>query len=1209
MASSAAARFAVRGLRADERALVRAAGGVFALASGGAAMAAAAADGLFLAEVGRGRLGVALAISSALLAGVLAIAGGVADRLERRRVLGGLALASAVLLALLATLVVAFPAAVAWTTYIGGKQLAAATDLAFWVAIAERVDARRSPRVLPLLAALGGVGAALGAALVMPLANVAGTRGVLLGSAVLLVLASAGSAWLGADASRAAPIVPGVAARGAGRWLAAAGRAWRDGARAVRRYPLAAHLASLVAVAGVFGSLAYMALGFAVAARGGDAGELASLFGGVRAVGQLLTLLAQLALASRLLAWLGTGRTLLVAPLVALASGIGLVAAPVLAVAVAAQIAARVFDAGIETPAEKVALTLLPTSVRGRVGGFLDGPAKRAGAVIGGVLAAALAGVPAAFYASVAMFGALWALAAGRIARELPALAIEHVAGEADARTADDALGLGGVVDDRAIAALVRELAGEGSERAAELLARLHALGRVDAVGPLVDAAARTGSPAMWRVLVGTLATPAPAHASTLLAAARGAGPRVRVLAIRALGLVGGISADALAEWRESATGDGEPLAQGAPVEHVAVRLVADVAGLRLAGDRAELRAVLLDASRDLEIAGIVLDELVVELACALAASHAADTRPSVRSPDPSVRLPDPSVRSLDPSVRSPDPSVRSPDPSVRSPDPSVRSPDPNVRSPDDDVLVAARGVVRSLVRGAGNMAGRAAAFALLGRAMRPLRGLANGELALLRASLLELVRDRVDASASAPAPEHALVSLMRVRPAGSALATGGDPAIEIAAALRVLGVLLETAATIEQDDLRRLARALGEPDDDVRAAAEDAFAALGSAGAGELMATVAWGRRRARDRAATLLADLPVTAATLERLVDGELDALDQTAAALAVLAAPSNEPDAGLVARRLEERLHEIAHTVLLLVAAQRRSPAVAKAAVAWRHARGAHERARTLAVIEAALPRVLVRRLVDAVDELSPAERAAAHVAAGRSLPSREAAVRAELTGRDRLARALVLHALARSEPAAGQRPRDDLALAAYRGAITEAAHVEALAASPSELMRRLARAVDTDPEGVTDMPTRVETLIALGKVPLLAALTTRQLADVAERARWVTAETNRVIVGAGDPIDALIVVADGELAVGDRRLGPGQVVDELACVAPVAAAADVTASRAARLVRLERVDFEELVDDVPGLAAAVCRALGERARRAEDAGYRSPLASRG
>lgn len=63
-----------------------------------------------------------------------------------------------------------------------------------------------------------------------------------------------------------------------------------------------------------------------------------------------------------------------------------------------------------------------------------------------------------------------------------------------------------------------------------------------------------------------------------------------------------------------------------------------------------------------------------------------------------------------------------------------------------------------------------------------------------------------------------------------------------------------------------------------------------------------------------------------------------------------------------------------------------------------------------------------------------------------------------------------------------------------------------------------------------------------------------------------------------------------------------------MAPVAATADLCVVRAAWLIRLKRVDFEELVDDVPDLAAAVCRALGERARRAEDHTYRSPLASR-
>ncbi|HEY0190767.1 MAG TPA: cyclic nucleotide-binding domain-containing protein, partial [Kofleriaceae bacterium] len=141
----------------------------------------------------------------------------------------------------------------------------------------------------------------------------------------------------------------------------------------------------------------------------------------------------------------------------------------------------------------------------------------------------------------------------------------------------------------------------------------------------------------------------------------------------------------------------------------------------------------------------------------------------------------------------------------------------------------------------------------------------------------------------------------------------------------------------------------------------------------------------------------------------------------------------------------------------------------------------------------------------------------------------------------------------------------------------------------------------------MPSRVETLIALGRVPLLAPLTTRQLADVAERARWAQVAAGTIVVTAGDALDALIVVDDGELALGDRRIAAGEVVDELAPVAPVALGHDLRATRAARLIRLERVDFEELVDDVPGLAAAVCRALGERARRAEDGHYRSPLAT--
>ncbi|MEO6773289.1 MAG: cyclic nucleotide-binding domain-containing protein, partial [Kofleriaceae bacterium] len=954
-------------------------------------------------------------------------------------------------------------------------------------------DARRSQRLVPLLAAAGGAGAAIGALIVIPLASVAGPRGVLLGAAVALALAGLGAARL--PASRRVTAAPAKL-----RTLVV--RSWTDGARAVGRYPLARHLAIVVAIAGVFGSLAYTALGFAVAQRGGSASELASVFGIVRGAGQGLTLVLQIVVAPRLLARVGTGRALLLAPLVAVAAAGGLVIAPILALAITIQVSARVMDASIETPAEKLAQTLLPTPVRGRVAGFLDGTAKRAGAVVGGVIAAVLAGVPTAFYASAAIVAVAWGIAARRIARELPGLAIEHVAGV----RVDDDDGALEAVDARALATLVEELAGERPERAADVLARLHVQGRIDARGPLVAVAARCSSPAVWRALLGILDVPAQGYGPALLEAALAAPPRVRALAVRALGLAGGVPSAAIEPWRDHADPD--------------VALAAEVAALRLAGDAT--LPVLAEALRDVHVPGVV-DELIAEC----------------------VRIRE-----------------------------------------GDRMLEAARYLIRAIRRDRGDARARAHGLVVLTGVAA--RARLTSEVALLRSDLAELARERIDRGASQPAPDTALVSLHRP-PRGDA-ATTANAAAEVAAALRLLGAI-SVATSPEADDLRRLSRALGEPDDDVRTAAEDTLARLGSIAAGELIATAAWGRRRARDRAAALLAALPVTPAALDRLVDAELDALEQTAAAVAVLREPGDER----LAQRLDERLREIAHTVLLLVAARRRSQPIAMAAVAWRHARGALERARTLAVIEAALPRALVGRLVEAVDELAPSDRAAALVRAGVALPARDAVVRGELAGPDRLARALVLHALDR----AGR--------SAHRDTIGEAARTESLAADPAELLRRLDEP-DQLEEGANDMPSRVETLIALGRVPLLAALTTRQLADVAERARWVTAKPGEVVVGAGDPLDALIVVDDGELTLGDRAIGKAEVVDELACVAPLAASFDLVVKHAARLIRLERVDFEELVDDVPGLASAVCRALGERARRAEDAGYSSPLSSR-
>lgn len=1095
--------------RIDDRNVLSASGTVFALASAGAAMSGAAADAMFLAELGPEHLGEAVAISSALLAVVLAVVGGLADRLDRRKILGTLAMGSAVVIAAMAALSIVAPRAAAAVTMIGAKQLSAATDLAFWVVIAERLDARRSKKLLPVLAASGGIGAAAGAVLVVPVAAAVGARGVLVCAAVLLVLAALGSARLPSTRRVAQPSAP------VGALIA---RSWRDGARAVRQNALARRLAALVACAGVFASLAYFALGVALVGAQADAADLAAWLGGVRAGAQALTLVVQLAIAPRILGAVGTGHALLIAPAVALAAALGLVVAPILAVAIATQISARVSDAGIETPAEKLAQTLLPTAIRGRVGGFLDGPAKRAGAALGGLVAASFAGAPAWFYGAMAVAAGAWLVVAAQLARELPTLAIEHVLDRPDPGRRDE---LDAFVDPRARSVLVGELAGARPERAAEVLSRLHEAGRFDAVDPLAHAACQRGGTTVWRSLGAVLDAPAVRHGPALVVAARRCEGDELELAVRVLGLAGGVTAAELAAWRAATD--------------AALALTAEVATLRLAGDTAGLLAVLAESVRDAGPTGrVATDELAVEISRALAARD------------------------------------------------------------DDRVLEAARHLTRALRRGRGDIASRTHAFATLARVVEAAErgtvvtsgGPRSAELVLLRADLLDLARERIETGATPIAPEHMLTSLVRV----SARPT--DDAGEVAVALRLYGALLESADTVDADDLRRMARALGEPDDEVRAAAEAAFVALGPIAAGELVATAAWGRRRARDRAAALLAELPVTPATIDRLIDAELDALDGTHAAIAAL----SDPGDALLVRRLEERLREIAHTVLLLVAARHRSPAITRAARAWGHARGGQERARTLAVIEAALPRALIGRLVEAVDDLAPAERARLLAATDVAIPTRDAVMRSELAGRDRLARALALHAMG----AAGR--------SAHRDTIARAAHDEAAAASPADLLRKLVTGPIRQPEEETDMPSRVETLIALGKVPLLASLSTRQLADVAERARWVAVREGSVVVTSGDAIDALLVVDDGELATGPRRIGKGEVVDELAPFAPSTLVDDLRATRPTRLIRLERVDFEELVDDVPGLAAAVCRALGERARRAEDAHYRSPLASR-
>jgi hypothetical protein len=379
------------------------------------------ADALYLSRRGAAGLGAQLAASSALLAITLALVGALADRGGRARLLGRLAVAAAVLLAAARLALALAPAAAPAALLVLTKQLSAALELGFWIVVADRFDARQARRVVPLVMAAGGAGLVAGSL---------ATRAVvaLVGVEDLLVLA-AGACLLAATLVRGldGPSVlrPAVVTRGGGS--------------ATRDSELARRLFLVIAAAGAFGPVLYTALGAAAAARFAHEADLAGFYGRFRGVTNLATLVAQAALAPGLLRALGVGAAFLVAPVAAVAAGAALAARSDLLVAAIAQASARLADAAVETPAEKLAQNLLPRDVRGRIAGFLDGVAKRGGALAGGLLAWMVVD-PGRLGLVAAGVGGVWLVAALALRRRFPVLAVDGLAAtKADATQIDEA--------------------------------------------------------------------------------------------------------------------------------------------------------------------------------------------------------------------------------------------------------------------------------------------------------------------------------------------------------------------------------------------------------------------------------------------------------------------------------------------------------------------------------------------------------------------------------------------------------------------------------------------------------------------------------------------------------------------------------------------------------------------------------------------------
>ncbi len=998
--------------------------GMLALGLAGAASAvvAAGADALLLERVTPTGFGLAVALSSALLALVLVWIGGAADRAEPARLLLGLAVVAAGVVGAVDAVVQVAPGVGALLAMVIGKQLSAAVDLTIWVVLAQRLDARTLGRATPRILAAGGLGAVAGAGLVFVVAPRVGPSGLLLGGAALLGVVAAISLR-----------VPGVAGRGRG-----GGRTgWLENTRAAGRSPLALRLGLVVGLAGAFAALAYVAVSTTAARGHADGGELARVLAVMRGVAVVLALGAQLTVGPWLLGRLGAGVALIAAPIGSLISGLAMVALPGLGSASTMHVQSKVLDTAVQTPAEKIVQALVPRELRGRIAGFLEGVAKRGGALAGALVAMTLAHAPLWLAVATVTLALGWLVAAIVLARALPALAAETTTeGQLDAPAAPSP----GLV----------ALLGGPAEARRELDAAL--LAAVDAMA------------------TATAATTAPA-----LVAAAQAAPAARAIVLwRAVGLG--------APWPDPASW---PAAPGEVTS--AVELAHAVAMARWAGAVDHVSELAADAlaDRDADVADVGLHELAVEL------------RRGTLVGDATWRA----VRELERAVR----------------------------------------------RRRGGPAGRVAALHAMALAVRATPALTSAEQALVRSAIGALARGLV-ADPAAPAADRAA-------------------AVAVVAALLAVG----DRGDAEDDAPRLIATALGDRDDDVRRSAERVARELGESIVPALLHVAAWGGRRARDHATRLLADGPVPQAALERLLDrliardlADLAATDARRPALVTLGD-------GAMDRLLRERRDELVQGVLHLLAARQRSAPLASAARRYRLARDRDGRGRALAIAEAAMTGAQRRQVMPRLDD--PDAAAAGAVSA-------DAAVAAELASSDALGRALLLDALG----AAGR--------AAHRGHITAAAG-RAMAhrgAAPALLAR--VRAGDAAADDA--MPGPIETMRALGAVPLLREASSKQLADIAARARWERRAVGDVLAAGGEPLEAMLIVVEGELADAAARYGAGAIIDELALVDPRPRASELRVVTAAHLLRLERADFDELLDDVAGLAPVVCRALGARLR---------------
>ncbi len=371
--------------------------------------------------------------------------------------------------------------------------------------------------------------------------------------------------------------------------------------------------------------------------------------------------------------------------------------------------------------------------------------------------------------------------------------------------------------------------------------------------------------------------------------------------------------------------------------------------------------------------------------------------------------------------------------------------------------------------------------------------------------------------------------------------------------------------------EMRTLVQALGDRDESVRARANQLAHQAGDAALEALAVASQSGRSRVRIAAVELLADLRPSHETIQALLDRELHEMTTSSRHRTALA---SMPSAALVRRRLQERVEEAAQAALLALEALGHRVGLDVVARRLARAVSVRSRARALEALDALLPRQLASEMLGALEGSLECE------IGGREV------IEHELAGGDRLTRDLLVHALGRE------------GRAEYRDSIAGAAQAAGAAADPMALLRRLAR----DSQGpnarvAANVPNLMETIAALSELALFSDLQATQLEELASVVQWRNLGDGETLMEQGESASSMFFVCRGSLSVVVQSktvatLGVGEPVGELGLFSEDRRSATVVATSDSLLGMITREDMENLVEEVPGIALRLCRAMSRR-----------------